>query len=365
MHLLTYFVVRFIRISFLVILLLTGLYFTKSSHAQHNASVDSLVKLLKQAEGLSTSKDTLLIRSTYFSLAEYYEQNYLYKDALEYYKKAFFPGQDSASLLKSANTGIRIASLLNREEKYAEALKYVKAASQTYLKLRKTDSLASAYIQIADVHQKLGNFASAEQIILKKALPLSGNEDRIRCFKSLGHTYLKQKKYSQAKWFFIQENMLARKMNNRVYVMRSLLYLGQAKTAIRDYGLALNDYKVAERISTSISDNKILAEVHSSLADFYKKQGDLSASRRFSSLAQENKRIFEMDVKEKRSAALAEVSLASKMLLAAKEQAPRPEVRAEQPEKQHIGVLVAAAFAVLAAAFFMAYYIERKRRSRQ
>ncbi len=321
---------------------------------------DTLLSLLKVREHSLVQRDSHALASVGQTLASYYEENYLINDAIEQYQQIYALRSDSSNMVVATNAAMRLSLLLFNEGRYNEALKYVKSAANVYAKLHMQDSLASAYIQLADIYQQQGNYALSERIIIKQALPLSGNEARIRCFKSLGHTYLRQRKYSQAKWFFIQENMLASKMGNRIYVMRSLLYLGQVKTAIRDYGLALNDYKMAERISRSISDSKILAEVHASLADFYKKLGDFSNSRKFASLAQDNKKKLENQISDRRQQALEALTDAQRHLHDTPPSTVKQQTVKASPNQNFLLLMVTVLF-VLSGLIIIGFYLKRRR----
>jgi hypothetical protein len=96
-----------------------------------------------------------------------------------------------------------------------------------------------------------GEFQKAENIILKNALLLSSQSRKSeqQCYFELGKIYLKNKRFTEAKWFFIQSFTLAEKLNLRLSKIKSLLLLAKAKNMIKDHSLALNDLLLVEKMS--------------------------------------------------------------------------------------------------------------------
>ncbi|MFA6944319.1 MAG: tetratricopeptide repeat protein [Pedobacter sp.] len=165
----------------------------------------------------------------------------------------------------------------------SEALKYNQAIMQIALDTRNNRSLAEAYMTLADILTSQKNFKEAESLVLKKALPLYyyGLKDKpgtIKCYDQLADTYHQQKKFSEAKWFYIQSNMLARKINSSLGIVNSLINLAHVKMSIGDYQLALSDYKEAEQLSVKNRYTTKLVEIKSDLAEVYTKLGNSGAA---------------------------------------------------------------------------------------
>jgi hypothetical protein len=107
----------------------------------------------------------------------------------------------------------------------------------------------------------------------------------------LGATYLALSKTSEAKWFYIQEQMLARILGNRELLARSYIGLGNVKTQIGDFGLAQGDFNAA--LPLAGGSNALLSELNKGLGDLYSKTGknDLAGrcyaeARRYAGLGQ-------------------------------------------------------------------------------
>jgi tetratricopeptide (TPR) repeat protein len=165
----------------------------------------------------------------------------------------------------------------------SEALKYNEAILKIDLNAKNNRFLAEAYMDHAEILTSQKNFTEAETLVLRKALPLYyyGLKDKngtIRCYDQLADTYHQQKKFTQAKWFYIQSNMLARKINDPLEIVNSLINLAHVKMSIGDYQLALMDYKEAEQLSVKNRYTNKLIELKSDLADVYTKLGNSGAA---------------------------------------------------------------------------------------
>jgi tetratricopeptide (TPR) repeat protein len=177
--------------------------------------------------------------------------------------------------------------ILQRINRYrgnlSEALKYNKVILTIDLNAKNNRFLAETYMDHAQILTSQKNFTEAETLVLRKALPLYyyGLKDKngtIRCYDQLADNYHQQKKFTEAKWFYIQANMLARKINDPLEIVNSLINLAHVKMSIGDYQLALSDYKEAEQLSVKNRYTNKLIELKSDLADVYTKLGNSGAA---------------------------------------------------------------------------------------
>lgn len=68
-------------------------------------------------------------------------------------------------------------------------------------------------------------------------------------YTNLAKVYHEQKEYTQAKWFILQSNTLAREQNDTPNIISSLLTLASIKSDIADYSLAMRDLNEALQLS--------------------------------------------------------------------------------------------------------------------
>src|SRR5690606_4337181 len=139
------------------------------------------------------------------------------------------------------------------------------------------DGMALCYFKEAEIALHNNNLESAEKILLEKSLlyftRAESNPGRMACFEMLARIYTHQKRFSEAKWFYIQQQALSRLLGNKASRLRSFIGLSQVKTAIKDYSLAAADLKMAKSLVKNSS-----AELHLSLEEaymnFYAAQGN-------------------------------------------------------------------------------------------
>ncbi|MCJ8208237.1 hypothetical protein MUY27_00865 [Mucilaginibacter sp. RS28] len=70
-------------------------------------------------------------------------------------------------------------------------------------------------------------------------------------FSQLAQFYVQQKRMSEAKWFFLQSNMLSRQQNNDKLTIHNLTRLAEIKSFIGDFTLAQQDLFEARDIAAS------------------------------------------------------------------------------------------------------------------
>lgn len=215
------------------------------------------------------------------AFAGYYEKNLLWPDAERYYRKALSLNEPSDSTQFPAEISLDLAQTLYHQKKFDEALKFDQTALDYFSGKGLKGKMAECYVNIARIKIEQGNFVQAESMILKHALPLfrSASDDfgRISCFDVLGRSYVGQKKYSPAKWFFIQANTQARNLKDTIGIISSLTELGKVKISIRDYDLAIRDFKEAELLSRRKGALSLMAEVKKAYGLLYKQTGNKKA----------------------------------------------------------------------------------------
>lgn len=346
--------------------------FTQAESPRSGSPVLVLTELLKRHYSNLREGNFQMQSQTYSQIAAFYERNGIRKESVRLYKAALFLQDQIKDTEHAAGSSIHLAYILKEDADYSAALRYAASAARLYSKAGIKDSSASAYVLMADINRAFGNYRQAESLVLKRALPLyrgAGNATgRIKCFRSLGHTYREQKRFSEAKWFFIQENMQARKLNNSKGIISSLLYLGKVKVAIKDYDLALNDFKEAERLARNTGNISALADIRSAFASVHSKLGNAETSARFASLASGNRRQMLALEKNRRDEALL-LFKESQNLVELSKRSVKPDVIDAVEKTSHIRVwdvydslLITLSFLVFTTAVFFFFAFARTRK---
>ena len=176
-----------------------------------------------------------------------------------------------------------LARIYKYKEDFPEALKYNELIRVAALESRNNHVLGEAYLNIASILTAQKKYKEAEAIIMSKALPLFAYKihdkiGSIRSYDQLAIIFQEQKRFSEAKWFCIQSNMLARKINNTSGIVNSLVSLAHVKMSIGDHQLALTDFREAERLSISNKYQFKLVEIKNDLSKVYTVMGNKSAA---------------------------------------------------------------------------------------
>lgn len=176
-----------------------------------------------------------------------------------------------------------LARIHRYREDLAEAVKLNELIVEQALEIRNNRYLGEAYLNLAGLWNAQKKHKAAEALMLNKALPLFCYklQDRVgamKCYDLMAEIFQSQKRYSEAKWFCIQSNMVARKINNTSGIVNSLVSLAHVKMSIGDHHLALSDFREAERLSISNKYQYKLVEIKNDLSKVYTAMGNTTAA---------------------------------------------------------------------------------------
>jgi tetratricopeptide (TPR) repeat protein len=188
--------------------------------------------------------------------------------------------KNSAGVIKNHQSMMRIHAFMGN---YFNAVKLGNILVDLSLRSQNNVSLADTYLLLSQILISQNNFKDAESLIMLKALPLlyyklNDKIGAIKCYDQLAFIYERQKRFSEAKWFYIQSNLLAQKIGHSESIVNSLINLAHVKMAIGDSQLALEDIKEAERISVKNQYKYQLIEIKKDLNELYTKLGDINAA---------------------------------------------------------------------------------------
>jgi tetratricopeptide (TPR) repeat protein len=150
-----------------------------------------------------------------------------------------------------------------------------KSATTDTLKALLYTEIADRYLKydtLSDKKKQLNYQSEAINYTVKALYRYSAYHDTVGLrisFDNLAKIYFSQKKYSQAKWFILQSNFLARAKNDVPNIIASLLTLSSIKSEIEDYKLAMNDLDEALQLSITNHYPKIELDVLKDYALLY------------------------------------------------------------------------------------------------
>ena len=136
----------------------------------------------------------------------------------------------------------------------------------------KSDTLNQMALQLAVPGASAKDLNEAINLIMKGLHTYSRFRDSTglrETFDHLAFVYHLQKKYVQAKWFYIQSNSLAREMRDTANIIHSLIALSSVKADIKDFEMANKDLNEALSLAKTQPGIDPEIEVQNRIAAYY------------------------------------------------------------------------------------------------
>lgn len=252
---------------------------TETSGTPEASMLDFLEISLGEYLRAGDSKGESLIYTTYGVYYGRFGQPdkaiYYFTEALKIKEKL----KDNAGIARLAENLSLIYKMEGQYDKAINYAEYVVAANQA---MKKTAVVANTYLDIALMKYKQEKFKESETYILRKAFPLfqrTGNKvGRMKSFQSLADLYFRQHRLSEAKWFYLQSEIMATKLLDIEARINSLTGLANVKSALGESAEALRDYREAEHLALQNNYLVNLVEIHANLGEMYSRMGDYPAA---------------------------------------------------------------------------------------
>ncbi|MEO8887136.1 MAG: hypothetical protein ABI367_13815 [Mucilaginibacter sp.] len=134
----------------------------------------------------------------------------------------------------------------------------------------------------------------AEEIILKEVkhnMRYRVYDEASYSFTELAHLYVLEHRFSEAKWFLLQSNNLAKQQNNDKLTIANLLDLAAIKASIGELALARTDLKEAHDLAALKGLKESLNDVEQTTKDIELKNttGFIRAGLRYAAAVEANK----------------------------------------------------------------------------
>ncbi|MBE8722880.1 tetratricopeptide repeat protein [Sphingobacterium pedocola] len=154
-----------------------------------------------------------------------------------------------------------LSSLLIYSKKFIEAGNYEEAYYQQAVKDKSIVEQAESLVKIAKIQAQDKDFKSAENTIIRKAIPLFNRskhyEGKILAWQELASIYQMQNKHTEAQWFLIQARDLAetKKFPNELAEIEYML--ASSKFIQKNYSVAKKELDRANNLARK-ENNKLL-----------------------------------------------------------------------------------------------------------
>lgn len=203
--------------------------------------------------------------------------------AIGFLKEALYINEEIKNKAAVLENYLSLARIYHFREEFEDAVRCNQYILQAASAGGNSSYMAIAYANLVEIRTLQKRYKEAESMIMTKALPLNyyklkNKSGTIKCYDQLAAIYQDQKRLSEAKWFYIQSNMLARKVNDTQGVVNSLVNLARVKILIGDYQLALRDFSEAEQLSRTNNFRYNMVEIKNEQSRVYAMIGNTTAA---------------------------------------------------------------------------------------
>lgn len=150
------------------------------------------------------------------------------------------------------------------------------------IKTKNVEQQIMAYLSLAKLEAKVGDFVLAHNLIIKKSMPLlQKRKDYINivlALNDLASFKEMQERNTEAKWIYLQAIDVASKQQDEVGLALSYYNVARLKHKIGDENLAISDYNEAKKIAIKHKMKYLLIAINDKLGDAYLKLNDLETA---------------------------------------------------------------------------------------
>lgn len=157
-----------------------------------------------------------------------------------------------------------------------DALTLFGKAAFEYNNAKNFSRYGASLLRLGNVHYLLEHYVEAEQVVLNVALKTYsrfGNRTGLMAsYNQLGKIYLASNRLTQSMWFYTQQGILARQVNNNSSYIDSILGLVQVKIRKKEYALAMKDINRAELLAKNGKTNQFKGQIKQARATIAEKK---------------------------------------------------------------------------------------------
>ena len=260
-----------------------------ANQRQHNTSITPLPSTFNQWDSvIQRDQQGQSVNSfeLYAHLNQYAKFSFVQNDpikAIELLKKALFYAQKVSAQADITVIKQNISSLLIFSDQLIEARSFENELLQAAEKQNLSPLKGQVLLQTAIIHAKNKEFNSAQQTIIRKAIPhFNRTKDFIGKMKGLiylSQIYQMEKKFTEAQWFLLQARDIATSSNFKNDKAEIEYLLAVSKFHQQNFKVAQNEFLRAKELAEQ-EDNKLLKlAIEDRLTDIYFRLGNHKEAR--------------------------------------------------------------------------------------
>jgi hypothetical protein len=147
----------------------------------------------------------------------------------------------------------RIDKVLKKHERYP-LIEQAPVAPNSIARIKIKPALKLVKIHAVKLDLSEYNYQAVESMVMRTAqhnMRFRVYNDASYNFTELAHLYIKQNRYSEAKWYLLQSNIISRQENDDKHTIANLIDLATIKSELGDYIQAQADLTEAHDMANS------------------------------------------------------------------------------------------------------------------
>lgn len=207
--------------------------------------------------------------------------------ALEYYLQSLHIAEEIQDTLRIATNLQNIGNIyLNKKATYSKAVDYLARALQLSEQLQNKDAIVTSTTNLGEVYLNMNRLDSALYYYKKSLKASEGSEDVTTTFvlNNIGKVYSKKGEFDVAIRYQQKGLELAKKLNAKLYIAKSLLGLADTYKDKGEVKASLNYYKQAQQMANEVHATYELKDAYAGLASSYAAMGDFDHAFTYQSL---------------------------------------------------------------------------------
>lgn len=191
-------------------------------------------------------------------------------NALEYYLKSLKVSEELGDKLRIATVCNNIGAVyFNKRATYGKALEYYLRALPLAEEVKDDDAIGTATVNLGELYLEKENIDSALFYLERSRKAYANSENLPYSLNDLGRVYVKRGDFAQAIAYHQQAYQIAQKLDAKLDMLQSNMWLGEAYRAQGNGPEALDAYKRSEELAHEIDAKNDLKRIYEGLSLTY------------------------------------------------------------------------------------------------
>jgi len=239
--------------------------------------VDAIDAFLNSIKSFRAQKKLRNLATVYTNLGKLHRNLEAYPAALQYYLEGLELRKELEDSKGLARIYFELAELSRDRENYSKMLTHALKSKQLFEQLGRHKDIFRSNIQVALAYDYLNEDEKSKKVYLEtlKLIPAYGIENASDLYHNLAILYRKTNKQDSALYYYQKAEKIFIENNDNTRLSVTYNNLGNLYADMGDFNQSLNNFNQSLALQKKAKDSSLLQKTYWSLADYYKKTGDL------------------------------------------------------------------------------------------